>query len=183
MSKFAAVVLALAAASSSSSSGGPGGTVSAPIKGKTFAVQDALAIASTQQVMVVLSSNADECVPPAQQVQHPGETALLLILDDYDMTSGKHTAPSAPATYTISATLGGTAAHNAVVEGNILDATCVNNADNDAVADAGTVVLTAVKDGTFTGTFDVMMDSGDHVKGTFDAPTCAEQRNPAPTCQ
>ncbi len=80
---------------------------------------------------------------PVQQVQHPGETALRLILD----------------------------------------ATCVNNADNDALADSGTVVLTGVSGGTFTGTFDVVMDSGDHVTGTFDAPTCSEQRNPEPTCQ
>ncbi|HSN25222.1 MAG TPA: hypothetical protein VLT45_03020, partial [Kofleriaceae bacterium] len=54
---------------------------------------------------------------------------------------------------------------------------------NDAVADSGMVVLTGVSGGTFSGTFDVVMDSGDHVTGTFDAPTCTEQRNPDPTCQ
>src|SRR5580765_2911698 len=169
--------LLLAACSSSSN---PPSTISGSIRGKAFTVGDSLTLANSMQVAIVLTSEADACVPPAQQVQHPGETVLLILLDDYDAASGKHTAPTAAGTYALSSTM---TAHNATVEANILDAMCVNDACNGAVADGGTVQLTTVDNGTFAGTFDVQLDSGDLVTGTFQAPTCGETQNPAPTCQ
>jgi hypothetical protein len=168
--------IALAACSSSTTPG----TISGPIKGKTFAVNDALTLASTTGVEIALTSNADACVPPAQQIQHPGETALLLLLSDYDAASGKTTAPTMPAAYPVTSSM---MAHVAIVEANILDAMCANNADNAALATTGTVELTGVDGGTFSGTFDVQLDSGDHVTGSFDAPTCTEPKNPQPACQ
>jgi hypothetical protein len=176
MSKMWILGVVLAACSSSSSPG----SVSGPIKGKTFVVNDAFAIADAVGVEIVLDSATDDCVPPAQQVQHPNETALLILLSDYDPATQRATAPSAPGSYAISS--GGMLAHNAVVEANIVDAACMNDASNDAVASTGAVQLTSVSGGTFKGTFDVLMDSGDHVTGAFDTPTCTEQRNPDPAC-
>ena len=172
-------LLPLLLAACSSSSNSPG-AISGSIKGKAFAVGDSLTLANPMQVAIVLTSEADACVPPAQQVQHPGETALLILLDDYDATNNKHTAPAAAGTYAVSSSM---TAHNAMVEANILDAMCENDASNDAVADGGTVQLTSVDNGTFAGTFDVQLDSGDHITGTFQAPTCGEMHNPTPTCQ
>jgi len=172
-------LLPILLAACSSSSNSPS-TISGSIKGKAFAVGDSLTLANPMQVAIVLTSAADACVPPAQQVQHPGETALLILLDDYDAASNKHTAPTAAGTYTVSSSV---TAHNAAVEANILDATCENDASNDALADGGSVQLTSVDHGTFAGTFDVQLDSGDHITGAFQAPTCGEMQNPAPTCQ
>ena len=171
-------IMTLALVACSSSNNSPG-TVSGTIKNTTFVVHDALTLAGSQRVEIVLSSVANECVPPAQQVQHPGETALLILLSDYDAASGKSTAPTTAGTYTIASTM---MAHNATVEANILDSMCLNNADNGAVAGSGTVDLTGVDGGAFSGTFDVHLDSGDHVTGSFDAPTCTETRNSDPTC-
>ena len=156
--------------------------MSGPIKGKTFVVADAITLVRPDGVEIALASSPDQCVPAAQQVQHPNETALLILLADYDASTGHATAPSAAGTYTIDT--GSTMMpHGATVEGNILDATCVNDADNAALASSGTVALSSVANGTFTGTFDVLMDSGDHITGSFAAPTCAQPKNPDPTCQ
>jgi hypothetical protein len=92
------------------------------------------------------------------------------------------TAPTAPGTYTISSSLPPTVPHAANVAGRIVDATCSNNTANDAVALSGTVQLTGVEAGTYTGTFDLVLDSADHITGSFDAPTCGQVRNPDPTC-
>jgi hypothetical protein len=172
-------LLALALAACSSSGSSPG-SISGTIKSKTFAVNDALTLASSSQIEIVLTSVSDACVPPAEQVQHPGETALLLLLGNYDAASGNTTAPTAAGTYTVSSTV---VMHEATVEANILDATCANDAANGALATGGTVELTGVDGGTFSGTFDVQLDSGDHVAGSFRAPTCTEPQNTQPACQ
>ena len=180
MVKVALGALVMAAACASDPAAG--GSVSGPIKGKTFAVADAITLARPDGVEIALTSSADQCVPSAQQVQHPYETALLILLADYDASTGHATAPVASGTYTINT--GSTMLpHGATVEGNILDASCVNNADNAALASSGSVTLSGVANGTFSGTFDVLMDSGEHITGSFAAPTCAETKNPAPTCQ
>jgi len=178
MIRFQIAALMISAGCASDPASEPGGTISGPIKGKPFVVADAFALARDHSSEIVLSSSPDQCVPAAQQVQHPGETALLLLLSDDDST-GHPIVPPPPGTYTIntgSPTL-------ATVEGNILDANCLNNADNDALASTGTVVLSGVKNGIFEGTFDVLMDSGDHITGSFVAPTCTETPNPDPICQ
>lgn len=165
---FGAVVL-----TGCSSSPSPG-TISAPIKGKTFAVNDAVTLGGE----IVLTSANDICVPPAQQVEHPYETALLLVVSD-NQGNASH-VPTMPGTYTVTSSA---TAHEAVVEANILDGMCLNDADNPVLGTSGSVQLISVDGGTFSGTFDVQLDSGDHITGSFDAPTCNQPRNLQPACQ
>jgi hypothetical protein len=156
----------LAACSSSSSS-----SIDGTIRGVEFASTDAIVLGSGAQVEIVLAGG-NSCVPPAQQVQHPGETALLLILQD--------PARVTPGSYPVVTSSSDRAAE---VEGNILDAMCINNADNDAVASLGTVTLTNVDGSEYDGSFDVTFDSGDHVTGSFSATQCDQPKNPEPSCQ
>lgn len=38
---------------------------------------------------------------------------------------------------------------------------------------SGTIVLTKVVDGAYTGTFDIVFQGGDHVSGSFDSASCS----------
>jgi hypothetical protein len=118
--------------------------------------------------MVVLSSSTDVCLPADSQIQHPGETTIVILLKDGDGP------PTGPATFTaVDANSTGTPPPRiAILYTSILDANCGNNAEQQTSAVAGTVTLTAVHDGAYAGKFDVALDSGDHITGTFDADNC-----------
>jgi len=53
------------------------------------------------------------------------------------------------------------------------DATCQEVSAQSATGATGTVTLTSVNNGAYAGSFDVVMDSGDHVTGSFNAANCA----------
>jgi len=165
------MVAQLAACSSST----PPGAVNGNIRNKPFVVADSIAMESKPLVEIALASSAGAC---GATTQHPGETALILMLSDY--ASGAHTAPTAPGVYPV--TDDQNAPKSAVAEGNILDGSCVNVADNDAVAIGGSVTLTYVENGSYTGVFDLTFDSGDHVTGSFDAAACTTPKVTDPTC-
>jgi hypothetical protein len=53
-----------------------------------------------------------------------------------------------------------------------LNAQCAENANASATAVSGTVMLIAVGGGVYAGTFDVTLDSGDHITGSFNPTMC-----------
>jgi hypothetical protein len=52
-----------------------------------------------------------------------------------------------------------------------VDATCTDPNGPDGMS--GTVVLTKVNGGEYSGTFDIVFQGGDHVSGSFDSASCA----------
>ena len=53
-----------------------------------------------------------------------------------------------------------------------LDDTCQLVDDEQASGQSGTVVLDSASGGAFKGTFDVVLNTGDHITGSFDPIPC-----------
>jgi hypothetical protein len=93
-----------------------------------------------------------------------GETTVIIVLRD------GNAAPSVPGTFT-AFDPGGSAPppiQSALLYTSILDATCGNDAADETASVSGSVTLTAVGGGVYAGQFDVVLDSGDQVTGSFD---------------
>jgi hypothetical protein len=63
------------------------------------------------------------------------------------------------------------------------DAACTNQISENGTS--GTVTFTSISASAIQGSFDVRMNTGDHLTGTFDAPVCnytASTTNTPPTC-
>lgn len=52
------------------------------------------------------------------------------------------------------------------------DATCQDITAQGASGTSGTVTLSSVSGNRFSGSFDLVLDSGDHVTGSFDPQEC-----------
>ena len=181
---------ALAACGGSGSSGGSG-SVDGTVRGQPVAIVEAASAAvssttgSASEAMILMSSTTGLCVAPSAVVNHPGEKVVMIILSDSNGTMTN--APTAPGTYTVG-TASLTPAKAAVFEVNVLNATCGNDSSLGSVATAGTVTLTSVDGGAFAGTYDVTLDTGEHVTGSFDPDACSTladevHSNGTPPCQ
>jgi hypothetical protein len=189
MLAFSALSIWLSACATNSPGSGSA-TVDGTIRGKTFTLLDAISAsytttASSTAGRIVLTSTANACDDTTKNIDHPNEYVINLIVSD--MATGEtRTAPTTPGTYTITSLLSTTPpAKAAVLYTNVGDATCGYDASLSSTANTGTVVLSAVDGDQFSGTFDVMLDSGDHVLGSFEPQACAGfKQNPAssPTC-
>jgi hypothetical protein len=163
---YTALLVGLVACSSSGSSASVDGTVrGSPIITSTIA-STIVTSSDSSEAFIVLSSTAS-CAEPSAIVQHPGEQTVLLILTDNVADTSQ--APTGPGVYSIAAN----AAKAAQVEVNVLDATCGNDADLGAVATDGTVTLTSVNGGAFAGTFEVTLETGERITGSFDSDSCS----------
>lgn len=166
-------LLLFVAACTSSSPGSIDGT----IKGNTYPVAQAISATIPGDGggfgMILLSSSADACAPANAQVAHPGEKSLIVMVTATDANS-KGQVPTATGTYAI---LDPTAeAPNAMVAfvfSSNLNATCENDGDDQATATAGTVTIDSIDNGVYAGSFDLTLDSGDHITGTFDPSSCS----------
>nr|HEX4316985.1 hypothetical protein [Kofleriaceae bacterium] len=173
----------------------PPGSVDGSIKGNSYPV--AAALSATVQTtsgggfgMVVLSSAADACSPAAAQVSHPGEKSVVVIVAANDGRAIA-TPPTATGTYAIPDPTADPVpnAMVATVFTSNLDATCENNADDQTTAVSGTVTIDSIDGQLYSGSFDVTLDSGDHVTGSFSPGSCSSLAaivtgdNPPPTCK
>lgn len=168
MWKTGLLVVALVGCSSSSSNTVEPTAVDVTIRGNHYHAAQAI----SSPGIVVLSSATDACQPADAQVQHPGETTIVILLKEGDGP------PTGPATFPVFDANAPTPTppppRAAILYTTILDANCSNNADQDTCALSGTVTLTAVDHGAYAGKFDVVLDAGERIAGTFDADLCAE---------
>jgi hypothetical protein len=126
----------------------------------------------------MLSSSNDVCVPQDEVVVHPGEQFMTMTLTDlvFDGQGGVPTAPTGPGTYTLNETTPPQPGDKIVSSLNTirLDGTCQNYVADRTNAVSGSVVtLTSVNDGVYDGEFDVVLDSGDHITGSFAPSACS----------
>jgi hypothetical protein len=176
--------VALAGCSSDSSPSAIHGT----IRGSAYPVAAAISATVTSfgksAAFIILSSSTDLCLPADAQIQHPGEKTVVIVLEDNDA------APTGPGTYTVvdPAGNGPPPTRAALLYSSVLDPACLNHADDQTTAISGTVMLTSVSGGAYAGQFDVTLDSGDHVTGSFRPTACDElpaelQSSSTPACK
>jgi hypothetical protein len=189
------LLLAVSVAMMSGCDSPSGGGVEGTVMGKEFVMVDAISssvvAAPDPGIEIVMTSTANACADLANNVLHPNETAVAIYVTDN--VNGESAVPTAPGTYPI---VNGTAPMDplppkaATVYTHIVEATCGHDgheAVKTATADSGTVMLTAVSADQVSGTFDVMLNTGDHITGSFDPQTCGAfgQQLPSgsPSCE
>ncbi len=170
------VLLCFAAACTSSSGGvsgmtpggsfSPGATVSAAVM-----VPDG-AGGSSGEALVVISSSDSACadagaMPPIQR-----KNSRFISIELLDVNGGASTTPAAAGTYTIYPNTGSQPPKEALLETVGLDNTCQPVDADAASGQSDTVTLTSVTGGVFKGTFDVTLNTGDHLTGSFDPTGC-----------
>lgn len=160
------VVLAVACGSSSSSPGSISGT----IHGAKFPIVDAISstvtINGSSQGAVILSNTSGLCADLGMNGLPKNLAGAIIVVGNVSGTSA--TAPTAPGTFTVQAQTGASAVWNAIVT----DSTCNDVTASEAKGTSGTVTLTSVGTNDYAGKFDVTLDSGDHVTGSFSPEPC-----------
>jgi hypothetical protein len=154
--------------------GGDAGSVSGTVHGTSISVSDSISAAvminsNQHAAAIALTSTADACGEVTNRVTHPSEKVVIITVADYaNLTL---TTPTAPGTYSIYQ--GGSAPPKAAtLQVTFSDLNCADIANMDAKATSGTVTLTSVSGNAFDGTFDVVMDSSDHIRGSFHPSEC-----------
>ena len=176
--------VALAGCNSSSSPGAVHGT----IRGSAYPIAASISATVTSSgksaAFIILSSSMELCLPPDAQIQHPGEKTVVIVLQDSEA------APTGPGTYTVVDPAGNdpTPTRAALLYSSVLDTACLNHAEDQTTATSGTVMLTSVHGGAYEGQFDVTLDSGDHVTGSFEPTACDDlpaelQSSTTPACE
>ena len=127
---------------------------------------------SSGEGLIVMSSTSSVCgdagaTPPVERKSSRTVTITLL-----DVTGGNTAAPTAPGTYTIYSNSGSQPPKEALFDVVGLDATCQQVDADAAQGQSGSVTLTSVSGGVFTGSYDVVLNTGDHVTGSFAPTAC-----------
>ncbi|HUJ28891.1 MAG TPA: hypothetical protein VLW85_22880 [Myxococcales bacterium] len=159
-----------------------GATFSGTVKGQPFTPADAQSTRGTATFSVgtagvgaiALTSFAGVCASLTANTEPKSTTDLVLLVSDVNLSTLQGSAPTQPATYTVYDFSGSglPPAHLAYVSYGVNDASCVEQPGLSATGKSGTVTLTRVQGGAYSGSFDVTFDSGDHATGTFDTAEC-----------
>jgi hypothetical protein len=178
---------ALAACSSNNAADAVQGT----IRGRDYPIAESISAmlisprsGAGSAAVIVMSSSTDSCLPPDALIAHPGETTVIIVVAD------GNAAPTAPGTFTVHDPRGDDAppAKSAILYTSVLDPMCANHADDQTEAISGTVTLASAGGGVYAGQFDVELDSGDRITGTFSPAACEQlpaafQSESTPTCK
>jgi hypothetical protein len=121
--------------------------------------------------MVGLTSNSGMC-NTITAGQTPKNSQYFVIVMG-TVQNGAVQPPSGPGTYMVQSVGMMSATNIATVTFDSLDATCTSVSAKAAEGVSGTVTLTSVNNGAYSGSFDIMLNSSDHVTGSFTASACA----------
>lgn len=132
-----------------------------------------LGAADHSEATILLSSVPDACDGRTATSLRANETAVEINL--VDATVQRSVAPTAPGTF-----IWGESEFQASGYVNLADAQCGHIMSEESVIDSGTVHLTAVAGDVFTGDFDVMLDTGEHLTGTFNPTACPSLNSVTP---
>jgi hypothetical protein len=183
-----AIVLSVLAACGG---GDDAGSVSGTVHGNSISVGDSVSAAITinsnqHAAAIALTSTGNTCPDLMNGVRHPSEKAIVITVADYaNLTL---TTPTAPGTYSIYQG-GSPPAKAATLDVYVDDLNCNQVTNEGAKATSGTVTLTKVSGNTFAGTFDALLDSQDHITGSFNPVECpaiqtaVDNQGSAASCQ
>jgi hypothetical protein len=175
--------------------GGSGpGSVMGSIKGEPLKIVDAISwsfmytdttsgVTSTQ-AQVFLSTTPDLCADFENNTFT--KDVKLLSVGLADVANQMVSAPKAPAKYSVvQPNTQSLPPKTALVTEIGLDDACMPA--TNATATTGTVTLKTVSENVFSGSFDIKLDSGDHITGNFSPDACPSIQNyldstTTPTC-
>lgn len=154
--------------------GGPG-SVSGSVHGATLGVNDTASgiysdVTGTLAV-VVLTTEPAVCATFTSGASVKDTTSLLVTMSQIDIKTLKTVAATAPGTFTVYGKALPATSDVATVSWLQNDANCTST--TVASGASGTISLTAVDNGAYSGTGDVTFDSGDHVTFSFTGTACA----------
>jgi hypothetical protein len=166
-----AIVLSVLAACGG---GDDAGSVSGTVHGTAISVGDSVSAAVTVNTnqhgaAILLTSSANVCPDLMNHENHPNEKVVVITVYDYANLTA--TTPTAPGDYSIYQG-GSIPAKAASLQVLMYDTTCAPITNNGAKATSGTVKLTKVSGNTFAGTYDALLDSEDHITGSFNPTEC-----------
>jgi hypothetical protein len=127
---------------------------------------------SSARIMLASTSNlcSDASASPAIDRQHQ----KLVTIELRDVNGAAKTAPTAPGTYTIYPNTGSEPPKSASLTIGGLDGTCRLIDEESGSAQSGTVTLTSVTGGVFAGSYDVVLNTGGHISGSFAPKACPQ---------
>jgi hypothetical protein len=126
---------------------------------------------STLHIVIGSTSNLCTDMRANPPIDRQGESFIEIELAD--VGGANTTAPTAAGTYTIYPNTGSRPPKSASFVTGRFDSDCMLDDAADASGQSGTVVLTALG-AKYTGTYDVVLNTGDHATGSFDAASCTE---------
>jgi hypothetical protein len=158
------------------SGGDSGGSVGGKIHGSAFSIQDVIsasvAIGPMHGAAIFMSSTSGLCKDAAINAEHPSQKGVVITL--FDVNGATLNTPTAPGSYIIFQGSGTPPPKTATWDASVNDATCKTIAASSAKATTGTVTLSGISGNAFSGSYDVVLDSGDHVTGSFDPEACPD---------
>lgn len=164
------LALSLFTACGGNDAGGVSGTVHGTAISVSDSVSAAVALNNNQHgAAILLTSTGNTCADLMNHVEHPSEKGVIITVGDYaNLTL---TTPTATGTYSIYQ--GGSIPPKAATLQVVVDDLNCARVDNmGAKATSGTVTLTKVSGNDFAGTFDALLDSQDHITGSFTPMEC-----------
>lgn len=174
---FAAPVAAAVVLCGACGSGGSGSaTVNGTIGGQSMSAQDAvsntLTLGSTSQGLIQITNASNSCTRLSAH-QQPKNTKAIAIGIFQQAASGGFSAPAAPGSYLVMKAneVSGISGNIALATYMATDANC-----NQTIligSSRGTVTLTRVDSGGYSGTFDITFSDASQVTGSFAANNCA----------
>lgn len=165
-------------ASACTSSGATG-----DLPGGGFDIEDTISASVTidedSAARIVIGSTTGLCGDAGANPPIDRAGQQYIVIELADVASGMTTTPTAPGTYTIYPNTGSRPAKSASFVTSRFDAACESVDDADASGQSGTVTLSSVSGDVFAGSYDVALNTGDHVTGQFSPKACPALRTAA----
>ena len=167
--------LAVVVVGCSSSGGGTGQP------GGSFHVADMISAAVTTSdgagdtngsAWIVLASTSQLCsdAGASPPIDRKGQRFIAIQL--LDVNGATSTTPVAPGTYTIYPNTGSQPPHEALLTTGGIDGSCQSIDADAAAGESGTVTLASISGNVFAGSYDVVLNTGDTITGTFAPEAC-----------
>ena len=150
------------------------GSVSGNLPGGGLQVADQISTVVTMDTdsdaRILLTNTTNLCQDVSASIDRKSEHYIMLVL--HDVGASAKTAPTAPGTYTIYPNTGSEPAKSVVMTAGGYDASCLPNDAETAQGQSGSVALTTVSGNVFAGTYDIVLNTGGHITGSFQPQAC-----------
>jgi hypothetical protein len=127
---------------------------------------------SLASARIVIASTANLCADAGASPPIDRKSQRAITLDLRDVNGSMYSAPTAAGTYTIYPDTGSEPPKSASLSVSGLDATCQPLDADTAQAQSGTVTLTSVAGGVYAGSFNVVLNTGGTITGSFAPEAC-----------
>lgn len=134
---------------------------------------------TSSNARIVLASTSNLCSDASASPPIDRKGQHFVTIELRDVNGATKTAPTAPGTYTIYPDTGSEPPKSASLTVGVLDDTCQPIDEQSGSGQSGTVTLTSVSGGVYTGSYDVVLNTGGHITGTFQPTACPQLANVA----